>query len=56
VDDRLYSTQIKEGFQNITPILVCGDLPGEYLESPFTSLIVPMLIMPGDHNPAYGRK
>jgi len=56
VVDRLYSTQIKEGFHSITLILGCGDLPGEYLESPFTSLIVPLLIMPGKHNLAYGRK
>ena len=53
VVDRLYSAQVAERFCDIKMILSCGDLPYEYLEFLVTALNVPLLYVPGNHDPAY---
>jgi Icc-related predicted phosphoesterase len=56
VVDRLYSTKVAERFHNVEMILGCGDLPYEYLEFLVTSMNVPLLYVPGNHDPAYNEK
>lgn len=53
VVDRLYSVQVAERFHEIGMILSCGDLPYDYLEFLVTSMNVPLLYVPGNHDPAY---
>jgi predicted phosphodiesterase len=53
VVDRLYSAQVAERFRDIEMILSCGDLPYEYLEFLVTSMNVPLMYVPGNHDPAY---
>jgi len=53
VVDRLYSAQIAEHFRDIDMILGCGDLPYEYLEFLVSVLNVPLLYVPGNHDPQY---
>ena len=53
VIDRLYSTSVKETYPNIRMVIGCGDLPYNYLEF-FSSIFnVPLLYVPGNHDPAY---
>jgi Icc-related predicted phosphoesterase len=52
VVDRLYSTQVAERFRDVQMILGCGDLPNDYLEFLVTSMNVPLLYVPGNHDPA----
>jgi Icc-related predicted phosphoesterase len=56
VDDRLYTSQFSEHFGNVEMILGCGDLPYAYLEFLVSSLNVPLLYVPGNHDPAYNEK
>ena len=56
VVDRLYSEQVAERFRDIEMILGCGDLPYEYLEFLVTTMNVPVLYVPGNHDPAYDDK
>jgi Icc-related predicted phosphoesterase len=56
VVDRLYSTQVTERFHDVEMILGCGDLPYEYLEFLVSSLNIPLLYVPGNHDPAYDEK
>jgi uncharacterized protein len=56
VVDRLYSSKIAERFNDIDLILGCGDLPYEYLEFLVSAMNVPLLFVPGNHDPAYDRK
>ena len=56
VVDRLYSSHVAERFREVELILGCGDLPYEYLEFLVTSLNVPCLYVPGNHDPAYDEK
>jgi Icc-related predicted phosphoesterase len=56
VVDRLYSAQFSEHFRNVEMILGCGDLPYAYLEFLVTLLNVPLLYVPGNHDPAYNEK
>ena len=56
VVERFYSTQVAEHFHNIEMILSCGDLPYEYLEFLVTSMNIPLLYVPGNHDPAYDWK
>ena len=51
VVDRLYSTQIAQNFRDIDLIIGCGDLPNEYLEFLVSALNVPLLYVPGNHDP-----
>ena len=56
VVDRLYSAQVAERFRDVDLILGCGDLPYAYLEFLVTSMNVPLLYVPGNHDPAYDEK
>ena len=49
--DRLYSPKVAEFFPGVELILGCGDLPYEYLEYLVTTLNVPLLYVPGNHDP-----
>jgi Icc-related predicted phosphoesterase len=51
--DRLYTSQMKNYFGDVNLILGCGDLPYEYLEFLVSSLDVPLLYVPGNHDPEY---
>jgi len=53
--DHLYSVKIQENFKGVDLLLGCGDLPYEYLEFLVTALNVPLLYVPGNHDPAYTR-
>ena len=53
VVDRLYNTRILQNCRDIELILGCGDLPYEYLEFLVTVLNVPLLYVPGNHDPQY---
>lgn len=51
--DRLYSTSVRETYPDISLILSCGDLPYEYLEFLVSIYNVPLLYVPGNHDPDY---
>ena len=53
VVERLYSLCGSGHFKEIELILGCGDLPYPYLENLVTFLNVPLLYVPGNHDPAY---
>jgi Icc-related predicted phosphoesterase len=53
VQDNLYSVGVRENFRDVSLLLGCGDLPYEYLEYLVTALNVPLLYVPGNHDPAY---
>jgi len=53
VVERLYSLCDRGHFSDIEVILGCGDLPYEYLENLVTLLNVPLLYVPGNHDPNY---
>lgn len=53
VVDRLYSSEVRSLFPRLDLILGCGDLPYEYLEFLVSSFDVPLLYVPGNHDPAY---
>ncbi len=56
VVDRLYSAQIAEHFRDVDMILGCGDLSYEYLEFLVSALNVPLLYVPGNHDPQYDQQ
>ncbi len=56
VVDRLYSATIAERFPDVSLLLGCGDLPYEYLEFLVSAMNVPLLYIPGNHDPAYNPK
>jgi uncharacterized protein len=56
VVERLYSTRVAEHFRDVEMILGCGDLPYDYLEFLVTSLNIPLLYVPGNHDPGYDEK
>ena len=53
VVERLNSAKIAERFPGVKLVLGCGDLPYEYLEFLVTALNVPLLYIPGNHDPGY---
>jgi uncharacterized protein len=53
VVERLYSLCANGHFHDIELILGCGDLPYLYLENLISFLNVPLLYVPGNHDPAY---
>ncbi|MEZ0395010.1 MAG: metallophosphoesterase [Anaerolineales bacterium] len=53
VDDRLYSSHVRERFPDIDLIVGCGDLPYEFLEFLLTALNIPLVYVPGNHDPRY---
>jgi Icc-related predicted phosphoesterase len=56
VVDRLYSTKVAERFRDVEMIVGCGDLPYYYLEFLVSAMNVPLLYVPGNHDPAYDEK
>jgi Icc-related predicted phosphoesterase len=53
VVERLYSLCTNGHFSDIELILGCGDLPYPYLENLLTFLNVPLMYVPGNHDPTY---
>lgn len=53
VVERLYSLCDIGHFNDIELIIGCGDLPYPYLENMVTFLNVPLLYVPGNHDPEY---
>ena len=53
VVERLYSLCNVGHFNDIELIIGCGDLPYPYLENMITFLNVPLLYVPGNHDPEY---
>lgn len=51
--DRLYSTSVRETYPDIDLILSCGDLPYEYLEFLVSVFNIPLVYVPGNHDPEY---
>jgi Icc-related predicted phosphoesterase len=56
VDDRLYSSSLHENLKDVALVLGCGDLPCEYLEFLVSALNVPLLYVPGNHDPCSDAK
>jgi Icc-related predicted phosphoesterase len=53
VVERLYSLCDSGHFSDIELIVGCGDLPYPYLENIVTFLNVPLVYVPGNHDPTY---
>jgi uncharacterized protein len=53
VIERLYSLCASGHFRDVELILGCGDLPYPYLENLLTFLNVPLMYVPGNHDPIY---
>ena len=53
VVERLYTLSSSGHFREVELILGCGDLPYPYLENLVTFLNVPMMYVPGNHDPEY---
>jgi uncharacterized protein len=53
VVERLYSLCTSGHFDEIELILGCGDLPYPYLENLLTFLNIPLVYVPGNHDPNY---
>lgn len=53
VVERLYSLCTNGHFSDIELIVGCGDLPYPYLENLLTFLNIPLLYVPGNHDPNY---
>lgn len=49
--DLIYDGTMRERFGNVDVVVGCGDLPGYYLEYVVTQLNVPLLYVPGNHDP-----
>jgi Icc-related predicted phosphoesterase len=56
VVERLYNLCNSGHFNDVKLILGCGDLPYTYLENIVTLLNVPLLYVPGNHDPEYDSK
>jgi Icc-related predicted phosphoesterase len=56
VVDRLYTADVRERFPDVNLILGCGDLPFEYLEFLVTAFNVPLLYVPGNHDPRFNER
>ena len=54
--DRLYSSRLKDYFGDVNFVLGCGDLPYDYLEYLASALNIPVLYVPGNHDPAYNER
>ncbi|HEX2697972.1 MAG TPA: metallophosphoesterase [Anaerolineales bacterium] len=53
VEERIYTLAAQGHFQDVRLILGCGDLPYTYLEYLVSVLNVPMMYVPGNHDPEY---
>lgn len=49
--DFIYSPTVRERFADLDLIIGCGDLPASYLEYVVTQLNVPLVYVPGNHDP-----
>lgn len=47
----IYSPVVRERFGDVGLIIGCGDLPADYLEYVVTQLNVPLVYVPGNHDP-----
>ena len=56
VVERLYTLSSSGQFQEVEQILGCGDLPYPYLEYLVTMLNIPLLYVPGNHDPQFDLK
>jgi Icc-related predicted phosphoesterase len=56
VVDRFYRPEVREIFRDVGLVLGCGDLPYEYLEFLVSSLNVPLLYVPGNHDPQFNAR
>jgi len=54
--ERLYSAHIREYFADVDLILGCGDLHYEYLEFLISTMNIPLLYVPGNHDPEYDER
>lgn len=50
--DQLYCPTVKERFGDVDLVVGCGDLPSYYLEFIVSVLNVPLIHVPGNHDPA----
>jgi len=55
VEERLYSPLLKQSFGDVELLVSCGDLPYNYLEYMVSVLNVPMVYVPGNHDPVITR-
>ena len=51
--ERLYNVGVKETYPDVRMLFGCGDLPYEYLEFLVTMYNVPLLYVPGNHDPKF---
>lgn len=51
--ERLYSLCSSGQFHDVELVLGCGDLPYPYLENLLTFLNIPLMYVPGNHDPVY---
>jgi Icc-related predicted phosphoesterase len=56
VEERLYSPAVKSFGSDVDLLVGCGDLPYEYLEYLLSVLNVPMIYVPGNHDPVYSTR
>ena len=56
VEERLYSPGVKNNFSDVDLLIGCGDLPYEYLEYLLSVLNVPLVYVPGNHDPVHSEK
>ena len=56
IEERLYSPAVKSFGSDVDLLVGCGDLPYEYLEYLLSVLNVPMIYVPGNHDPVYSTK
>lgn len=47
----IYDTRIGDHFPDVDMVVSCGDLPAKYLEFVLTALNVPLVYVPGNHDP-----
>ncbi len=47
----IYDSGIKRHFPDVDMVVSCGDLPAKYLEFVLTALNVPLVYVPGNHDP-----
>ena len=53
IEERLYSPTVKSLCKDVSLLVGCGDLPFEYLEYLLNVINVPLVYVPGNHDPVY---
>ncbi len=56
VVDQLYSPRVKETFGRVDLVVGCGDLPFAYLEFLVSAFNVPLVYVPGNHDPVVNER